>query len=204
MKIFINKALNLFLKHNTENQLRLEKREIENAKLRAEKKSDIYRWQNNQELFLDWDERTIILGSYLLPNAKIIEFGAGNMILKTHLQNYQSYTPSDIIQRFEETVICDLNKPINFSMELYNTVIFSGVLEYVYDIDFVFKELGPTVKQIVLSYCCADIVKLSRDKNGWLSDYTKNDLEEIFKKEGFKIENYAEWRNQSLYNLIRE
>lgn len=204
MKIFIKKVLHLFYKNRIDQKSELTTREIENSKLRDEKKSDINRWQNNEELFLDWNERTIILGSYVLPGSKIVEFGAGNMILKTHLKNYISYTPSDIVKRFEETLVCDLNQPISFSMKSFDVVIFSGVLEYVYDIDRVFTELGLTIKQVVLSYCCSDIVKLSRDKNGWLSDYTKNDLEQIFANQGFKIENYSEWRNQSLYNLIRK
>ena len=52
-----------------------------------------------------------------------------------------------------------------------------------------------------MSYCCSDLISLSRDKNGWLSDYTKNELEEIFSKYGYEIIDYLEWRNQSLFNL---
>lgn len=202
MKAFLKNVISLFSKDKKADTV-IEKRETENALLRAEKKSDVNRWQHNKELYRDWDERTIILGSYILPNASIIEFGAGNMILKTYLQDYKIYTPSDVIPRFEETLVCDLNQPITFEFAKYDTAVFSGVLEYVYDIDKVFLQLGETVKQVVLSYCCADIVKLSRDKNGWLSDYTKDDLENIFTKHGFKIQDYTEWRQQSIYNLTR-
>lgn len=181
----------------------LDERQIENIKLRSEKKTDLQRWQNDDQLYRDWDERSIMLASYIMPNARIIEFGAGNMILKNYLKNYKIYIPTDIVARFKETVVCDLNQGVISAVEKCDTAVFSGVLEYVYDINKVFEELGPTIKQIVLSYCCTDIVKLSRDKNGWLSDYTKNDLEEIFEKHGFEIENYEEWRQQSIYNLKR-
>ena len=204
MKAFIKKIASLFRANQKQKSLPAF-REIENAKLRSEKKSDVKRWQNNNELYSDWDERTLILGSFILPNANIIEFGAGNMVLKNHLKNYKSYTPSDVVKRFEETIVCDLNQNVNFDITNYDTAIFSGVLEYVYDIDKVFNQLEATItiQQVVLSYCCADLMTLSRNKNGWLSDYTKNELESIFTKYGFKIENYTEWRQQSIYNLIK-
>lgn len=174
-----------------------------NKQLRESKESDLVRWSQNEELYADWNERTLLLGAFINPNANIIEFGAGNMILKTNLDNYKSYTPSDIIQRFEETLVCDLNQTLNLDVSKYDTAVFSGVLEYVYDIDNVFKHLSVSVNQIVLSYSCADIVKLSRDRNGWLSDYSREELEGIFIKYNYRIENYIEWRNQSLYNLIK-
>ena len=92
---------------------------------------------------------------------------------------------------------------MSIDLSIFDVVVFSGVLEYVYDIDSIFKQLKKSnVKQIVMSYCCADIVQLSRDKNGWLSDYKKEDLEVIFRKYNYKIEHYNEWRSQSIYNLV--
>jgi hypothetical protein len=200
MKAFLKKIVKLFRQNNALYS-EIGRRQNENIILRNEKESDINRWKKNEELFQDWDERTLILGSFIIPNATIIEFGSGNMILKTDLKTYKSYTPSDVVKRFEDTIVCDLNQVINFDITKFDTAIFSGVLEYIYDIDTVFAQLGETVKQVVLSYCCADIVKLSRDKNGWLSDYKRSELEAIFKKYNYRIENYQEWRNQSLYDL---
>jgi hypothetical protein len=203
MKAFLKKLFKLF-SISKQSDLKTLSRQSENMILRIQKKSDIKRWRKNEELFQDWDERTMILGSFIISNANIIEFGAGNMALKSFLNNYKSYTASDILCRFEETIVCDLNQTIPFDLLHYDTAVFSGVLEYVYDIETVFTQMSSSIKQIVLSYCCVDIVKLSRDKNGWLSDYKKNELEAIFKKYNYRIENYQEWRNQSLYNLMKE
>lgn len=202
MKVFFKKILNNFFKFKQADLKIIEHQKI-NKQLRERKESDLVRWSNNEELFSDWDERTLLLGTFINPNANIIEFGAGNMILKTNLNNYKSYTPSDVIKRFEETLLCDLNQTLKLDMSKYDTAVFSGVLEYVYDIENVFKQLSTSINQIVLSYSCTDIVKLSRDKNGWLSDYSRQELEMIFIKYNYKIENYIEWRNQSLYNLIK-
>lgn len=203
MKAFFKKIIKLF-NHFKVSDYEINRRQTENKILRIEKKTDFKRWKKNEELFKDWDERTLILGSFINPNAKIIEFGAGNLVLKTFLNNYKSYTPSDIVARFEDILVCDLNLKIPFELSNYDTAVFSGVFEYVYNIEEVFAQMSSTIKQIVLSYSCADVVKLSRDKNGWLSDYKKSELEAIFKKYNYKIENYQEWKNQSLYNLIKE
>ncbi|WP_417939636.1 hypothetical protein [Flavobacterium sp. RS13.1] len=174
------------------------------AELKAQKKTDIERWSINEELYTDWDERTKILGDYILPDAFIIEFGAGNMFLKNYLKNYSKYTPTDIIQRFDETIVCDLNETLSIDLSGYNTIVFSGVLEYVYDIDRIFKQLDSNIKQIVLSYCCADIIKVTRQKNGWLSDFTYDELIQIFKKHDFEVKDYTEWRKQSIFNLLKK
>lgn len=176
----------------------------ESIKLRKEKKSDFDRWKKNEQLFNDWDERTLILGSFILPNANVLEFGAGNMVLKNHLKNILSYTPSDLIKRHSDTLVCDLNADFEIDFRNFDTVVFSGVLEYVYDIDKVFDKLFNNINQIVVSYCCSDIELAPRSKNGWLSDLKKNELEIIFKKYNYEITNYQIWRNQSLYNLIKK
>lgn len=172
--------------------------------LREQKKSDIERWSLNEQLFEDWNQRTKILGDYIKSEARIIEFGAGNMFLKNYLKNYSKYTPSDIIKRFDETVVADLNDTLSINLSDYDTIVFSGVLEYVYDIENVFSQITPEIQQIVLSYCCSDILKLSRLKNGWLSDYTQKQLIEIFQKYNFIVQDYQEWKNQSIFNLVRK
>ncbi|WP_433833663.1 hypothetical protein [Flavobacterium anhuiense] len=174
------------------------------SQLREQKKSDVERWECNEQLFEDWNERTKILGDYIHSHSRIIEFGAGNMFLKDYLKNYEIYTPSDVVKRFEETVVCDLNETLTINLLDYNTVVFSGVLEYVYDVDKVFAQFNTEIKQIVMSYCCSDIVKLTREKNGWLSDYTYAQLVQIFEKYNYKIEDYKEWRQQSIFNLIKK
>jgi hypothetical protein len=174
-----------------------------NRNLRKSKSSDLQRWNDDSSLFQDWNERTAIMASFVISNKNIIEFGAGNMYLKEYLNGYKSYTPSDIVKRFDETLICDLNKKIKIDLTKYEVAIFSGVLEYVFDIDSLFKQLSNKIPQVILSYACSDVVKMSREQNGWLSDYNKQELEAIFKKYNYEVINYVEWRNQSIFNLMK-
>jgi len=169
--------------------------------LRKAKLSDYERWKQTEELFVDWNQRTAILASMITQGANIIEFGAGNMALKNHLPPDCSYTPSDIYKRSERMLECDLNSRIEFELEPYDTAVFSGVFEYVYDVDKVFRQLIDSIDNVVLSYACSDISNADRLKSGWLSDYSKKELEDIFEKYSYKIVEYREWRNQSIFSL---
>lgn len=173
-------------------------------KLKKEKQSDINRWKNSNELFEDWNQRTSILGNYITPGSKVIEFGSGNMSLKKMLPENCVYTPSDIVKRTEETIVCDLNEPISFDLSFYNTAVFSGVFEYVYDIDTVFKQLEKHVPHIILSYACSDICTHNRLINGWLSGFTEKQLLDIFAKYSYDVIDKQEWRQQTIFNLNKK
>ena len=195
--------LKFFLGLDTQTK-RIKQRELKTKALIKEKRSDFDRWKSDSELLANWNERTAILASYIQADTHIIEFGAGAMYLKTLLNHVASYTPSDIVKRHETTLVCDLNQPIDFDLTRYDVAVFSGVLEYVYDIDNVVKTMSEAnINQLILSYCCSDIVTLTRTKNGWLSDYTRPELEAIFLSNGYNITDYREWHKQSIFNLIK-
>lgn len=54
--------------------------------LRFLKKTDYFRWKKMNVFHDNWNDRTALLSDYILPNANIIEFGAGNMFLKNIIQ----------------------------------------------------------------------------------------------------------------------
>ena len=197
MKKFFRKIRNRFGGQQQEDTL-----QQKTQMLRDTQRSDVARWRQNEQLNRHWDERTAILGQHIPDHAKVIEFGAGNMFLKEFLNATIAYTPSDIVQRFDETLVCDLNEmPFPFDVSPYDVAVFSGVLEYVYEVEKVFEQLQGKTDQINLSYCCADIVKRSRVKNGWLSDYTYAELTAIFEQFGYEVAHEEQWNDQSLFIL---
>ena len=203
---FLKKIIN-YLKNiptRRKNLNRIKSIQKNTIKLKNEKQSDINRWKNSNELFEDWDQRTSILGNYITPGSKVIEFGSGNMSLKKMLPKKCTYTPSDIVKRTEETIVCDLNEPISFDLSLYNTAVFSGVFEYVYDIDTVFKQLEKHIPHIILSYACSDICTHNRLINGWLSEFTEKQLLDIFAKYSYDVIDKQEWRQQTIFNLNKK
>ncbi|MGY5850401.1 hypothetical protein [Salegentibacter sp. F14] len=182
-------------------KLHLRRRRKTTKALREKGESDLNRWKNPDELDESWDERTYILASFIKPGARVIEFGAGNLSLKTRLPVNCLYQASDIVCRYPDVIKCDLNEEIQIDMRQYDTTVFSGVLEYVYNIESVFAQISNHIENIVLSYACSDISNADRLENGWLSDYKKAELEKIFVSYNYRVINYKEWRNQSIYCL---
>lgn len=168
------------------------------------KASDLERWKNTEELREDWNERIKIMAQMVPENTNVIEFGAGNMDMKNYLPISCRYQGSDIVKRSPEMLVCDLNKEIGFSLAVYDTAVFSGVMEYVYDIDNVFEQLNGKIKWVILSYACKDNFPENRERKGWLSDFTKEGLEKIFEKYGYQIKDLQLWRNQSIFKLVKE
>ena len=201
-----SKFFSVLRNHLDEVKLRKENktRAIKTQELRDQSKSDINRWKSKEEFHENWNERTAILASMIPEHSKIIEFGAGNLELRKLLPKGCSYTPTDICERYPGMLVCDLNESININLKDYDTAVFSGVLEYVYDIEGVIRELEGEINDIILSYACSDISHAPRLERGWLSDFTKADLEVIFLKNGFRVIEYQEWRKQSIFHLEAE
>lgn len=199
MKKFATLINNIFRKLS--HKRKVSRQSKATRQLRKDKKTDYSRWKKKEQLFEDWNERTELLASMVKPQAVVIEFGAGNMALKNYLPSGCQYTPSDIVERNSDFIKCDLNETIPFNISIYDTAVFSGVLEYVYDIDSVFKQFPLELEQVLLSYSCKDISSANRLENGWLSDYSRKELETIFAKYNYKVLNYSEWRRQSIFNL---
>ena len=167
--------------------------------LRKSRLSDIQRWSKANVMHDNWQDRTVLLSRFIKDHSSVVEFGAGNAILEEVLNQTISYQPVDIVKRKEHYLVCDLNvHPVTLDLTPYDTALFSGVLEYVYDLDPLFLALSKSVKYIPLSYACSDICTQNRLNNGWLSDYSSFQLEAIFDKYSFRIIKKELWKDQSL------
>ncbi|SDW86222.1 hypothetical protein SAMN05444411_102332 [Lutibacter oricola] len=166
------------------------------------KESDYDRWSNNLSLHKNWNERTELISKLLPDQCNIIEFGAGNMYLKKVLKSKQAYTPSDLVKRFSETVVCDLNKKLELDLGKYDVIVFSGVLEYVYDIEKLFVQFPENIKYIILSFADS-INNPKRLENGWLNNYSKRDLLSVISNLRYEVVKELDWNNQVILKLRR-
>lgn len=171
------------------------------------KSSDLERWSNESNLFTDWDERTKIISTLIPENVTVLEFGAGRLVLKQLLHPSCNYQPSDIVDRGFGTIVCDLNNDDLPGFSAYDYIVFSGVLEYIYDLDRLFRHLEPICENMILSYATTDFTS-NRNINirrsyGWVSDYSKIELLLILKKYSFKLERELVWRDQTIFKLVK-
>lgn len=170
--------------------------------LKFSNRSDYTRWSKKSSLFESWDERTKILASNILPKATVFEFGAARLVLKRYIPQDCTYLHSDIVARDNETIVIDLNRNLP-DLPKSNYVVFSGVLEYVNDVEKVLKHCSKFTEEILFSYAVLDNYSNvdTRRYNGWVSDLSKKQLDVIATNINWELRFIENWKGQLLFSL---
>jgi hypothetical protein len=168
-------------------------------------RSDYARWGREDNLKSDWDSRTEQIAALVPPGSSVLEFGAAKMALRTFLPPSCTYTPSDIVDRGPGTLVCDLNGATLPAFPRNDIVVFSGVLEYVYDVDRLLTALEHTCSCILASYAVTDFSNqrtvVQRRRQGWVNEYSKEECIALFEKHGFICASEMQWRNQFIFTF---
>ena len=116
--------------------------------------SDYQRWTTPGSLETWWDTRTEKIAQLIPHNTRVIEFGAGRRQLEKFLDRSCTYIPSDLIDRGPGTIICDLNqRPLpDLRYVQAEVAVFSGVLEYIRDLESLIEWLSEQVPFCIASY----------------------------------------------------
>lgn len=190
------------IKFKTLNILNKNKKIIKAVFFKIINKSDYNRWQNEKSLFLDWNERTQLLANQIKPNSTVFEFGAAQLVLNEMLPDGCDYLHSDLVSRAEDTLVVDLNKELP-EVPQVDYIVFSGVLEYLFDVEKILLHLNPKTPSFLFSYATLDnfprIAK--RREHGWVSDLTITNLETLAIKLNKKLVHFDTWKSQHLFKL---
>ncbi len=167
--------------------------------------SDLPRWRKASNLSAEWDSRNKMIASLVPERASVIEFGAGRMVLPTFLPAGCTYTPSDVVDRGQGTLVIDLNGKDLPPIPRHDVAVFSGVLEYVYDVPRLILHLSQFVDCVVASYAVADLHprRLGRRSLGWVNDFTAQELAGIFANAGFRHDHDSLWGTQKICRFVR-
>jgi hypothetical protein len=171
---------------------------------RAAGKSDYARWSGKKALSVDWDTRTKQIADLVKPGSKVLEFGAGRMVLRGFLPEGCSYTPSDLVDRGPGTIVLDLNGAALPSFERHDVAVFSGVLEYVNDVPRLVSHLSRFVGTVVASYGSTELNGPERRVQGWVNDYSTAQFIDIFKAAGFRCDHTEQWRTQVICRFVKD
>jgi hypothetical protein len=168
-------------------------------------KTDVRRWSRSESLRSDWDERTRLMAQFIRPSSSVIEFGAGRQVLRTYIPQDCRYQPSDVADRGNGTMVCDLNQSFPSLSGIYDYAVFSGVLEYIEDVDRLLKNLAPHTQTILASYADVGGVPdlLTRKMCGWINHYTEQEFVDYFLSNGFVLREKTTWTVQRVYVFVR-
>jgi hypothetical protein len=174
-------------------------------------KSDYERWGNQENLLPNWDLRTQQIANLIEAGSSVIEFGAAKMVLRNFLPDKCSYTPSDLVDRGDGTIICDLNSKTLPEFGQYDVAVFSGVLEYIHDVPRLIEHLSNSVNTITTSYAVIETNpnKEKRYALGWVNNYSSEQLVEIFVKAGFQCSHSEKFesdmiKSQMIYKFTKK
>ena len=110
------------------------------------------------------------------------------------------YTDSDLVARSENSFVCDLNERPLPEFPKSDFAIFSGVLEYLQDNETLIRHLPRSFKNVICSYIVTEIkpdpeFRKSRD---WHSNYSKDQLTELFESAGYQCNEVVDCQGQQL------
>ncbi len=162
-------------------------------------KTSTNRWKDEASYVLGWQTRTKQLLDLFMTyecdenkNYHFAEFGCGHYApLHTICSNNEKFKVSkfDIKKWDEETSLLNFNDK-NFTIPSVDVCVFSGVLEYLNDLELVIDKTLAHCDYILMSYAFMPLnasendeiylnKMVQRTKNGWRNHYTNKEIVKI-------------------------
>lgn len=141
-----------------------------------------------------WEPRSEGIAKYIKPNSVVLDVGCGVMSLEKYLPEGCRYLPCDIVSRDERTQVVDLNKGEFPDIRDATIITLIGVLEYITDLDNLFRKLKQTHLPIILTYTVYHPVYEQKNKvtDGWVNHLKEMELQQYLDKHGFFIEMWSQ------------
>lgn len=169
-----------------------EERARQTEVLMREKRTDVARWAQPENLATQWDARAEMAARLIPPGQRVLDVGAGAMALKALLPEDCRYTPADVVSRCEGCLVADLNKG-EFPPGEYDWITLLGVLEYVYDVEGALRRAAAAAPNLVVTYCTfVGGDPLPRRGLGWVNDLERAAFEAMLQAAGWRFEPGAE------------
>lgn len=161
------------------------------------------RWSQPTSFNENWDVRTRMLAAMVAPGSAVLEFGSGRETLEAMLPPGCYYQPSDIVKRSPRTLVCDLNAGFPLLDRRFDVVIFSGVIEYIRDLDRLFKAVRSNAGGCIVSYATTDALEsmTTRLNNAWVNHLSDAQLRKLFARSGFTVAEVQRWQEQTIFQL---
>ena len=154
----------------------------------TDRDTDYERWRELASTTGRWNPSRAQRVAAVIPDgARVLDLGAGSMVLKRHLKTYCTYTPADIYDRGQGCIVVDLNK-YEFPDGCYDWVTMVGLIEYLKDPRWVLTRAGQAAPRIIVSYNPTNALWnfRSRRNTGWICHLSEERLIRIVQQAGFK------------------
>ena len=176
-----------------------------NSQFQAQSITDISRWTKTAQEVPRWDKRNELIAEICRKLAinSVLDFGAGNQTLRSHLGSSVKYVPIDCVASTPDVFVCDYNQ--NFKLPQFDQdvcFVFSGFLEYILRLDEFFEKLSLSAngQSCIFSYAALPAEYDRRIANGWLNNLGDTVSIAKYFNERFKgLKLVAQWNGQLLF-----
>lgn len=152
---------------------------------------------------VSWEGRNIIIANLIPAGSRVIDLGAGDMNLASHLKDCK-YIGYDKNPQHPSILKCDFDVDTP-EPEHGDYVVISGVLEYLNFPMSLIKRVKGLADKMIVTYSPLDgQTREDRRKSGWISHLTREQLEGSFSAMGLKYEAVSMWNEQVIYSLQRK
>lgn len=154
-------------------------------------------WKDFEYFDEAWKERIHLMAQFIPPGTQsVLDIGCGKMWLKDELDPNCEYYGLDYIDRGPGSHVADLNKH-QFTERHFDTAFVSGCLEYIYDYNWLIKEIQQHCSVCILSYCAVDIFNNPKERIslGWVNHLSEQDIVALFAASNMQLKQKAKTRN---------
>jgi hypothetical protein len=151
--------------------------------------TDLTRWSKAESFRENWDTRAPFAAALCADSKVVCDIGCGKQTLRKLLPLHIVYRPADLVQRTDDTAVCDFNKnqlPESYLIEA-DTVTLLGVLEYVYDVPWVLNSVREYIETLIVSYNPSDMIFHNRRERGWVNDYKLDEFVQMLVACGYIV-----------------
>jgi hypothetical protein len=153
------------------------------------RETDIDRWSKSESFDRSWSKRSPFAAAFCADSHCVCDIGCGMQTLRPLLPIHIKYLPADIAKRTEDTALCDLNRkvlPLEYLREA-DTVTLLGVIEYVFDVPWLFAALRQSIGTLIVSYNPVDMIGKGRRETGWVNDFHLEELVQMINRAGYLV-----------------
>lgn len=125
----------------------------------------------------------------LIPDgARVLDLGAGDMVLRACLSARCSYVPADLVARSADCLTVDLNQQ-QLPAGRFNVITLLEVLEYIHEVPALLARCRDLAPVLILSYQPHDGGSVQRRRQcGFFSDLDEEQLSAALQRAGWQID----------------
>jgi len=170
----------------------------------AERTSDGTVWANPLRTDIMESARADAAARLIAPGSRVLDIGAGSMLLAGRLPPGCQYQPTDLIARSETCFVVDLNQG-QFPAGQFDVVTLLAVAEYVHDVPALLRACRGAAPRLVLTYHSHESGAVTgRRQRGFFSDLSKEDLAKAVADVGFRVEARSQVGEALLWTCVAE